>query len=105
MNAVICLGDKVKDRVTGLVGIVMAKTYWTNGCVRVLVQPLRVKEDKLAATETIDEPQLDVVKAGALKITVDLPEMVQIFRPTTVSKKSKAPTHGGRDDSAAMRRF
>lgn len=65
------LGDKVKDRVTGLTGIVIARTEWMYGCVRCVIQPQQMKDGKPIETTTVDEPQLEIVKAGAVK---DVPE-------------------------------
>lgn len=64
------LGDKVKDKVTGFTGIAIARTEWLNGCIRVTVQPDKLADGKIAASETIDEPQLTLVKAAAVKVAV-----------------------------------
>lgn len=40
----IILGDRVKDEITGLSGIVIAVTQWLNGCVRMQVQPEKLKD-------------------------------------------------------------
>lgn len=64
------LGDKVKDKVTGFTGIAIARTEWLNGCVRLSVQPDKLVDGKIAASETIDEPQLTLVKAAAVKVPV-----------------------------------
>lgn len=64
------LGDKVKDKVTGFAGIAIARTEWLNGCIRVTVQPDKLTDGKVAASETIDEPQLVVVKIGQVKVKV-----------------------------------
>ncbi len=61
------LGDKVTDRVSGLTGIVVARTEWMYGCVRCLVQPQEVKDGKPVESTSVDEPQLDVLLAGAVK--------------------------------------
>ena len=60
------LGDKVKDRISGVVGIVVARTEWLYGCVRCTVQP-QAKDGKPVDPATIDEPQLVVLKAGAIQ--------------------------------------
>ncbi len=62
------LGDKVKDRVTGFIGIAVARTKWITGCDRIGVQPIGMNEkgepfDSCA----FDEPMLDIVKAVAVK--------------------------------------
>lgn len=62
------LGDKVKDSVTGFVGIAVGRTIWLHGCDRLVVQPEGVnKEGKLFENQTFDEPQLVVVKKKLVK--------------------------------------
>ena len=57
------LGDKVKDSVTGFAGIVVAKTEWLHGCIRIMVQPDKLQKDgSLADAVQFDEPQLIMVK-------------------------------------------
>jgi len=52
------LGDKVKDRITGLEGIAIAKVIYLNGCVRYEVKPKGLKDGKTIESEWIDEQQL-----------------------------------------------
>ncbi len=62
------LGDKVKDRVTGFTGIVMARTEWFNGCVRYQLQRDKIgKDGKLPDTEPFDEQQLDLLVHSKIK--------------------------------------
>ena len=75
----IILGEKVKDRITGLKGIAVARTEWMHGCVRIVVQPLELKDGRPVETCTFDEPDLDVIKPPP-------------------KAKPKAPTHGWRPD-------
>lgn len=61
------LGDVVKDKLTGLKGVVIAKTEWLHGCTRVVVQPPGLTKDGASKpTETVDEPQVELVKAAKL---------------------------------------
>ena len=55
------LGDKVKDTVSGFIGIAMSCTTYLNGCDRIAVQPSIDKSGKLPDYQTFDEPQLKVV--------------------------------------------
>lgn len=58
------LGDKVEDRVTGLVGIAVARIEYLNGCVQWCLQP-RVAEDAMKIdSHYIDEGQLRKVSDG-----------------------------------------
>jgi hypothetical protein len=63
---VIQLGDKVKDRVTSLTGIAIARTEWLNGCVRFVVQPQELKDGKPVDMVTFDIEDLEVVEAGVI---------------------------------------
>jgi len=61
---VIKLGEKVKDEVSGLVGIASARVEYLNGCIQYGVRA-RVKADgTLPDTIFIDENQLEVVGKG-----------------------------------------
>ena len=62
------LGDKVKDTVTGFVGIAIGRTTWLHGCDRIIVQPEGLnKEGKIFENNSFDEPQLEVVGAKRVK--------------------------------------
>lgn len=62
------LGDKVRDRVTGLEGILTGKTFWLNGCVRGVIQGRVDKDGKVPQSEGVDIEQLELVEAGACTI-------------------------------------
>ena len=62
------LGDRVKDPISGVIGIAIAKTIWLHGCNRITVQPQGLDKDKKPfETTTVDEPQLIVVKKKVKK--------------------------------------
>ena len=62
------LGDKVKDTVTGFIGIAVGITRWLHGCNRVIVQPEGLtKEGKTFESQSFDEPQLTVLKPKTVK--------------------------------------
>ena len=83
------LGDRVKDRITGLKGIVTGVSEWLYGCRRLSVQPEEAKDAKPAETFWIDEPQAEIVK----KAVVTRPVFGDNY-------KSKEPprSHGPRSD-------
>jgi hypothetical protein len=56
------LGDRVKDKVTGYTGIVVARTEWLNGCVRITVQNEKLKDGQVQPDFTFDEFQLTLLK-------------------------------------------
>ena len=50
------LGDRVKDRVSGLEGIAVSYTRWIHGCLRWAVQPSVGKDNKKMDAEWVDDP-------------------------------------------------
>lgn len=62
--ATIQLGQKVRDSITGLEGIVVCRAEWLYGCVRITVQPQEVKDGKPVDMYTFDEPQAVVLEAS-----------------------------------------
>ena len=56
------LGDRVKDPITGLTGIVICTTVWLHGCIRMGVQPEKLKDGKQQEAQHFDQSQLVVVK-------------------------------------------
>lgn len=61
------LGQKVKDKLTGLEGTAVARCEYLYGCVRISVQPFGVKDGQPAAWVNVDEPQLEVIKEKPVK--------------------------------------
>lgn len=59
----ISCGDIVADRITGFRGVVVARTEWLNGCVRVTVQPQELREGKPIESQGFDVEQMEVVGA------------------------------------------
>jgi hypothetical protein len=58
-------GQKVKDMVTGMTGIINGAVIWLNGCKQYSVQPKMEKGDsKKPSSWWIDEQQLVVVRGG-----------------------------------------
>ena len=57
------LGNKVKDKVSGIEGIVTGKCEYLNGCVQYCVTT-KVGKDNKGASPWIDEGQLVVVSRG-----------------------------------------
>lgn len=59
------LGDRVKDKITGVVGIIVSRTQHLYGCTRYWVQPEAVKDGKPVEGAWYDEPGLSMIMAGA----------------------------------------
>lgn len=61
------LGDEAKDTITGFKGVVTGKGEYLNGCVRYLIQPKKLKDEKIIEAEWIDEQQIKVTKVATKK--------------------------------------
>ena len=61
------LGDIVKDTVTGLEGMAVAKIKYLNNCVQYEVQPKGLKDGSIIKSAWIDEGQLVVKKEAKIK--------------------------------------
>lgn len=57
------LGDEVRDTISGFTGIVIGRTEWLYGCVRIGVSPRKVNKEsgKIIDAQWFDEPQLEVL--------------------------------------------
>jgi hypothetical protein len=64
------LGVKVRDLVTGLEGIIIARLEHLNGCVHYAVKPKVGKDNKEVEAHYIDSQQLEKVDAGITKKVV-----------------------------------
>jgi hypothetical protein len=58
------LGDKVRDTVTGLVGIITGVHQYITGCARASVQPPAQPDGKVPDAYGIDVLTLELVEAG-----------------------------------------
>lgn len=65
------LGTKVRDKVSGFVGIATARVQYLNGCVQYCVRPRVGHDNKVIDPEYIDVQQLEIVEEGTL--TYELP--------------------------------
>lgn len=61
MTTKIDLGSRVKCKITGFEGVVIARTEWLSGCTRVTVKPEKLKDGKTIEAETFDEPEVEVI--------------------------------------------
>jgi len=59
------LGQKVRDKITGLEGTAIARTEWLHGCVRIVIQPHGLKDGLPLEVQTVDEPQLEIIDEEA----------------------------------------
>jgi hypothetical protein len=58
-------GQKVRDRVTGIVGIITGACIWLNGCIQYSIQPSAKEGDSLKPESWwMDEQQLELIDEG-----------------------------------------
>jgi hypothetical protein len=57
------LGDVMRDRVSGFIGVATSRTEWLNGCVRWGLSPQKLHEGKVIDSFHFDQEQLEVVRA------------------------------------------
>lgn len=74
------LGDKVRDVVSGLIGIAVSEIRYMNGCLQYGVQS-EYKDGKMPQTEYIDAGQLVQVKKQAAVIEEEDPGGTQAYAP------------------------
>ena len=60
----VILGSKVRDVVSGVTGIAVARTHWLHSCERITIQPPMDKDGKPMDSYTVDEPQIEVIEAA-----------------------------------------
>ena len=57
------LGQKVKDSITGYTGIVIARSEWLYGCIRITVQSEKLQDNGFPIDDyTFDEPQAILIE-------------------------------------------
>ena len=61
------LGDRVKDKISGVRGICIGYHYWLYGCERVTIQPEEHKEGRPAEGVCVDAAQVEIVRKGVIK--------------------------------------
>ena len=89
------LGDYIKDPISGLKGIAVARTIWLWGCIRISIQPKNVKDGKPADEVWFDENRLEVIKPCkketkylAWKEEVVMPHFDYVKEPPPPPKRS-----------------
>jgi hypothetical protein len=82
------LGSKVKDSITGFIGIAIGRTEFMYGCARILVEPQELKDGKPIETHWFDEQRIDVL----------------VEQGPQVSEHSSATSGGPQNDPPVSRR-
>lgn len=60
------LGDKVRDRISGMEGIVVGYSTWLFGCERVALQPKDIKDGRPVDLVHIDAAQCELIERDAV---------------------------------------
>lgn len=86
------LGLKVKDKVTGLTGVVTTVSFDLYGCVQMVVMPSRDKDGKAVDGSWCDYKRLEVLDP---KPVMPVPNFAATVAGTEngPSAKPRAPTH------------
>lgn len=58
------LGNKIKDKITGVVGIADAKIMYLNGCVQYSIRQQVKKDGTLPKDIWVDEQQVQIIGRG-----------------------------------------
>ena len=60
------LGDKVKDKISGMQGIATGRCHYLTGCTQFLVTPQETKDHKNVSSSWFDETRLFIVEVEAI---------------------------------------
>ena len=98
MSNDIGLGDRVEDTVTGYKGIVICVSTWLHGCIRMSVQPEKLKDGAPMEPQHFDQTQLKLLKKG-----VHVPQVTEVapVQPTAPARRSAG---GPARETAGFRR-
>ena len=62
------LGKKIKDKVSGMEGMVVSITHFLNGCVRVSIQPPVDQDNKMQDERWFDYQQVELVEPKKVNV-------------------------------------
>lgn len=96
--AVIALGSKVRDVVTGMEGTAICRTRWLSGSLTYTVAPKIDKDGKRVDSESVDRAQLEVIEPPLPQLMRALAGEVEGATP---AKKALPP--GGPQDNPRQR--
>lgn len=68
------LGDRVKDKISGLTGICTGRSVYLYGCTRIAIQAEVLEAGKPIESYWLDEAQCDVVQSAVIKGHVAIAE-------------------------------
>lgn len=67
------LGDRVKDPISGFVGIVVGRAEFLYGCVQLSIAPQETKDGRVLDTVWLDEDRVVVMKTGVFAMPGSAP--------------------------------
>ena len=67
INTKFNFGDKVREKITGYEGIIIACDFWQTGCFRYCVKPQMLKDGLPQDGHWIDEMNLEIIKEKPIK--------------------------------------
>jgi len=95
MDEKVELGDRVRDRISGLRGIVIARIDWLYKCRRFAVAPEKLKDGTTIEEKWFDEPQLVMLKKRVVApVPVDELSIAHFQLDPTPRSDDRAPPAG-----------
>lgn len=88
-------GMLVKDSITGYTGVVICRSEWLYGCVRLSVASVKLIDDKVVKNEVFDEPQLHIINAST-EWTLANAQFAEVLEESAVQPVARRA--GPRDD-------
>ena len=75
----IALGSQVKDIITGLTGVAIARTEWLYGCHRIAIESVDLKKDgKPSDSIWVDEQRVEKLDGPSFAATVQKPCLIKL---------------------------
>lgn len=93
----VVLGMRVKDTVTGIQGIAVARTSYLTGCDHISIQPDMDKDGKSPEWVNIDVRRIEIINSVPVKLFEDDTTGLE---SRAIRRKKKAPVKGGPQPSA-----
>lgn len=80
------LGDRVRDRISGFVGIITSRSEHLFGCARYWVSPQEHKDGEIKGGVWFDEDAIEVVEAAVIQ-----PQQYRVVHHVTVVPEASTP--------------
>jgi len=86
--ASVALGCVARDTISGFKGVVTCYSKWLNGCVRVTISPMGLRDGKPIEDCTFDEQQVERLAEDAAEYESRIPP-----KPPTGGNRPSPPRH------------